>query len=183
MGHVRAPAQINELPLLVNRDCFVPEIPDQFNLVVLPKLLKKLQRLFLVSVLDIGPTILDLIGLNCPDSFHGESLFSENFGSREYVQCEHLGRGPCDFETKAINICLRTRSRKLVFQSPAGNIDGGGEIREIYDLLSDPNEFNNLANSHVLIKEDSDLLIIAKARCKKIRADLKVESIGPSVPA
>lgn len=125
----------------------------------------------LCSVLDIGPTILALLGIDSHDSFRGVDMLGDGPELRQHVPIEHLGRGPCDFSRKAINICLRSRNYKLIYQSPPGNLDGAGSVTECYDLDRDPQEYTNLAVDGKTPPAVEDLRSLAQKRCREIRGE------------
>ena len=84
----------------------------------------------LVSLMDIGPTILDAAGIEIPTYLEGQSLLPYlNDGEiehRDYVICEDN-----------YLVMLRSQTHKLVYYI-------GQDEYEFYDLEADPNEFNNL---------------------------------------
>ncbi len=84
----------------------------------------------LVSLMDIGPTILEAAGIEKPSYLEGQSLLpylqSGDIKDREFVICEDN-----------YLIMLRTKTHKLVYYI-------GQDESEFYDLEADPNEFNNL---------------------------------------
>lgn len=126
----------------------------------------------LCTHLDIGPTILDLAGLSIPESFRGRSIFGPEPAQRRHVQMEHLGRGPCEFDIKPMQVCLRSRDYKLVFESPPGSANGDGRVTELYHLAADPEEQMNLANGALLPEAAQPLLELAQKRCREVRASL-----------
>jgi arylsulfatase A-like enzyme len=95
----------------------------------------------LASTLDIAPTLLDLLGVEAPDSFEGRSLrplLAGGAPTRELVFAE----------TRRMNrrFALRDLRRKLVYTRP-GRTPFGFPIQggfELYDLDSDPGEQRNL---------------------------------------
>lgn len=99
----------------------------------------------MVQSIDILPTILELAGLDAPDTVQGESRAAEARG-----QCEG-GRDavfagtwnnvdPADRSKTAWGQqCIRTRTHKLITWTT-------GE-RELYDLLKDPWEYDNIADT------------------------------------
>jgi arylsulfatase A-like enzyme len=139
------------------------------------------------STMDIGPTLLDILGLPAPRSFRGRSLMDPARTSRDYLQMEHLGRGPCDFSLKPINVCVRTRERKIVYRSwPMGN-PGTDGVDEAYDLMNDPDELHNKASDLAADPRAAALITIARQRCVEIRNGIitcgtPVFSEGSSIP-
>ncbi len=132
---------------------------------------KKLDNL--CSSLDIAPTILGLLGIPIPSSFQGESLIKPNRLSREFVIMEHLGPGPCDFSSKPINVCLRSKTHKLVYQVSPSQEPDEGFVREAYDLSNDPFEKVNIAEKTLNSKDLKWLLSIARERVIQIKQENK----------
>ena len=127
----------------------------------------------LVSTMDVGPTILRFLGLPVPDEFRGRPLFEPGVAERDHLIMENLGRGPCDFAQKPVRIGVRTRTEKIVFESPPENSDGSGSLTEAYDLVGDPGESRNIVGEENQGKSLSRLERIARERCREIR---RVES-------
>ncbi len=98
----------------------------------------------LVSLIDLGPTILEAAGLPVPAYFEGRSLMpylrdeAEATEPRQYVYCEDN-----------YQIMQRSATHKLVYYI-------GQEAGELYDLLADPHELWNLwaVNEHAALKND-----------------------------
>ena len=110
--------------------------------------------------LDVGPTLLDLAGLEVPAAMQGHSLAprlaAEGLAGREEVFTEHLwhhGRIP---RTEG----LRTRDRKYIryLDHP--------EYEELYDLERDPGEAHNLADDPRYAEELAEL----RERCARAAA-------------
>jgi arylsulfatase A-like enzyme len=84
----------------------------------------------LVSLMDIGPTILEAAGLTPPTHLEGRSLLPYLHGQavqpREFVFCEDN-----------YQIMMRSQTHKLVYYI-------GQEAGELYDLHADPHELHNL---------------------------------------
>jgi len=87
--------------------------------------------------IDIAPTILDYAGLEIPDQMQGHSLKGQlsSHNLREDFLCEHLFDIPYIPKSEGI----RTTSWKYFRY-----IDHP-EVEELYDLINDPMEINNLA--------------------------------------
>ena len=122
----------------------------------------------LASQLDIGPTILDLAGLTPPTSFQGRSLLSAAEPGPEIVIAENTGNGRCDLLEKPMYISLRGAKIKTVYQVS----DFAPRLREVYDLSTDPNEQNNLAESDCFEKERSRHLELLTERLRTVHEQL-----------
>lgn len=86
----------------------------------------------LVSLIDLGPTILEYCDLPKPTRLEGQSLIpamqGEDYARRSQVYCED-----------SYMIMCRSERYKLVYYI-------GQELGEFYDLEADPSEVNNLWN-------------------------------------
>jgi arylsulfatase A-like enzyme len=85
----------------------------------------------LVSLIDLGPTILDAAGIDIPTYLEGRSLLpylrGEAIKPRDFVFCEDN-----------YQIMMRSQTHKLVYYI------GQPENGELYDLQADPHELDNL---------------------------------------
>lgn len=86
----------------------------------------------LVSLIDLGPTLLDLFGQPTPPSFQGQSLVPFLAGGTP-----ELTR-PVAAETRLIQMMVFPNGKKAIFDIRRGTY-------ELYDLLEDPREKQNLA--------------------------------------
>ena len=84
----------------------------------------------LVSLMDIGPTILAAAGVPIPTYLEGRSLLP-------YLQDEPIQPREYVFAEDNYQIMLRSQTEKLVYYI-------GQESGEFYDLTSDPHELDNL---------------------------------------
>ncbi|RLC95360.1 MAG: hypothetical protein DRI40_06045 [Chloroflexi bacterium] len=93
----------------------------------------------LVSLLDVAPTIANVLGVRTPEQWLGQSLINMTGGCGEY------GDGPVISECRVAGgrpaISLRTKRWKFILTQGSQ----GDEVYELYDLKSDPGEWENLA--------------------------------------
>ncbi len=98
----------------------------------------------LVSLMDLGPTILQWAGLQTPSRLEGRSLLpylrGEEIAPREFVCCEDN-----------YQLMFRTPRHKMVYYI-------GQEEGELYDLGADPHELENLWDDARLASVKQDLL-------------------------
>jgi arylsulfatase A-like enzyme len=90
----------------------------------------------LTEEVDIAPTILDICGIDNPSSLDGKNLFdiiNLNKWQKNSIYSEVYRNSDKTFLS-----CLRTRQHKLVWNSSKNEL-------ELYDILSDPKERENLA--------------------------------------
>ncbi|MBX2881653.1 MAG: sulfatase-like hydrolase/transferase [Granulosicoccus sp.] len=91
-----------------------------------------------VSTLDISPTLMELAQCQPQLAQHGETLspLLDGKSKREYAMCE-WELLPNRLKVPLSLRCVRTRTYKLTKDMNSG-------LGELYDLLADPNETNNL---------------------------------------
>ncbi len=81
------------------------------------------------GLVDLAPTIMNILDLPSPAEWQGRSLFSNNRSGRVYFfapWADYL-------------LGFREENLKLIYNATKNS-------NEVYDLLVDPNETNNLAN-------------------------------------
>lgn len=124
----------------------------------------------LASTLDIGPTILDILGEHKVASFLGRSLINPNYSEQPEIICEHLHRGPCDIDRKPVYLCVRTKRYKLIWREYIYEKDTQNDQYELYDLTEDSGEKNNRFNDKELTNIQDELMKIALNRYGIIRS-------------
>jgi arylsulfatase A-like enzyme len=92
-----------------------------------------------VGLIDVGPTLLDLMGVNTPGHFMGQSLVPFLRG-----ESAELTR-PLFAETRLMQAYITPSGLKLIFDSRRDRV-------ELYDLKSDPGELQNLADVDELVQ-------------------------------
>jgi arylsulfatase A-like enzyme len=100
----------------------------------------------LVELLDITPTLLELVGIEVPSHIAGRSLLSLLIGEttthRRYVRCEYYDALSLVNPKRSLwegsrATMIRDHRYKLVTYH-------GHETGELFDLQNDPEEFENL---------------------------------------
>jgi len=100
-----------------------------------------LQSPALVELVDQTPTLLELAGLDVPERLHGQSLLPILTGDRaadhhrDAVRCEYYDA--LDLPNGTLATMYRDERHKLV-------VYHGHGLGELYDLVADPGEFENL---------------------------------------
>ena len=110
----------------------------------------------MVQQMDLGPTILEWAGITPPQDWEAKSLnqaldpnTSDDFTGRDYVYCEQVKDAVltgCEFMTM-----VRSKTHKLVhfLDEPHG---------QLFDLVADPDEVNNLWEASDCIDIKDELL-------------------------
>lgn len=111
------------------------------------------------GIIDIGPTIFDILGLRMPGQWQGHSLFGTNRPDRTFFFAPWRG----------VQFGYREGDRKVIFNANTGKI-------EVYDLKSDPGETRNLFGSSVtdataILQPIADWVQSQRPRIAKLVAD------------
>ena len=107
----------------------------------------------LCSLMDLGPTILEMAGLDPLPKMAARSLMpairGEEFSGRDYVYCESAR--DVNFTTNDYQTMIRSRGWKLVCF--VGEKDG-----QLFDLKNDPDEVSNLWADPACAEKKQELL-------------------------
>jgi arylsulfatase A-like enzyme len=99
-----------------------------------------------VTLLDLGPTVLDLAGVSKPLSMRGESLLRRPSGEPTLIYAGSKFTESPDYKPERQN-CVIWRDWKLILPH-----DGAPEAGEFYDLRVDPEEKEPLPGKQRLIQ-------------------------------
>ncbi|PSP94792.1 arylsulfatase [Halobacteriales archaeon QS_4_62_28] len=117
----------------------------------------------LCQLFDLGPTVLDLAGVDAPDSMEARSLLptlrGEDWDGRDYVYAEHAGTDILR-ETEFMTM-VRSENWKLVHFLDE-------EYGQLFDLSADPDETENLWDDPDAVDKKVELL--AELREWRIRS-------------
>ena len=94
----------------------------------------------LAAHVDIAPTLLDLCGLEIPENMDGESLAPHARGESAQPIRDFVVSAECTWQMKW---SLRTKDHKFILAREEDFY--GTPPRELYDVVADPGEFNNIA--------------------------------------
>lgn len=118
------------------------------------------------SLIDLAPSILDLLGLKPDSSFVGRSIFQS--GAPRVIISENCGTGPCHLSTKPIYLSIKKPPYKLIYREFFHPNERFKQRMELYEV-SDVYESNDLVNDRRLQEFVSELEDIAVARIAKVR--------------
>jgi len=123
----------------------------------------------LVSLIDLAPTIVDILGIEKPKQWLGESLLPLIRSNKKRTNRGIISEVLHDGRRK---ICYRTKKWKLIF-------DEGGNRYELYDLERDKKEINNVAKEYPEVVEalsskiKEHILLENETNRKKIKETIK----------
>jgi arylsulfatase A-like enzyme len=118
-----------------------------------------------VSVVDLMPTIVDVLGHKVPGDIQGQSLFQPEYRNSKVIISESFPSGDMLKRHTRFN-----RIERAIFSGPYKFISTTAGKKELYNLLEDPNEENNLYNM-----EDS-IAIELESKLNKWIKETAVES-------
>lgn len=130
--------------LLFDNECFRKVLPYQgsINIPMIMHIGKNIRKVTpyksdtIVELRDIMPTLLELAGLDIPETVDGLSLkqeiFNEPKNEREYLHGEHAGGNQS-------NHAIITKEDKYIWFSQTG-------VEQYFNLINDPREEHNLIN-------------------------------------
>jgi membrane-anchored protein YejM (alkaline phosphatase superfamily) len=96
---------------------------------------------------DVLPTIYELCGISSPKNISGRSIIDKNY-SHSYAISEYMGGGCPDMRLRPVNYIIRDEKFLIAYKVKISQVFGDGKIEEIYDLVADKSEENNLVLSN-----------------------------------
>lgn len=118
---------------------------------------------------DILPTFMDVLGLELPKDFKGQSMLQEMV-PRDYVIGEYMGPGCPDMLKRRIWFSARDVKYLIAYKVGVYEEFDDGELAEVYDLIQDPNAYYNI-NDKIDKNKIEYLLQPLKIRQLEIRRD------------
>lgn len=112
------------------------------------------------SSLDFAPTVAELAGLDQAAGWEGSPVMSNAVAERDYMLTEAFCRGDCLFAHRPPYLGVRTKQYKYLWREYRDPFHeyGSGE-QELYDLVADPGERNNIYSpDHPVVREMNPVL-------------------------
>lgn len=113
---------------------------------------KRIVEKLIQGNIDIAPTILDILNINIPDEFQGNSLLPIIKGLKKNISLHQVSEKLNDWDMKSYQIAVRDMSYKYIYTTffdikNLKNFQRNNEKLELYDLINDKDEKFNLALS------------------------------------
>ena len=106
--------------------------------------------------MDVIPTLLNVVGIEKPRDFKGESMLSSQIYP-QICHSEYLGSGIPDIVGRPIQYSVRNKNYLVSYYVKASDAFEKGEVKAVYDLAKDPQELNNIKDT-VSFDEIEDLI-------------------------
>lgn len=126
----------------------------------------------LCGLVDLAPTLVDLMGWPSEPTFQGHPVYSTAVQNRSHLLLEDAGRGPCDLAQNSLRIAVRTPGHKYIWQAATA---AGAARDELYDLRQDPQERHNLSTGADKQSLAQQLKAIAQARNQQVKASVTAQ--------
>jgi arylsulfatase A-like enzyme len=120
------------------------------------------------------PSIYELCDINIPESINGKAIFNKD-NQNTFAISEYMGGGCPDMRLRPIHFMIRNKKYLLAYTVKLFEDFSSGNIKEIYDLQSDPLETKNLAKSNQYDKEEISFLLtqLKERHCEILNSYLK----------
>ena len=125
------------------------------------------------STMDIPTTLLDLAGLNIPTKFKGKSLLKYN--GQDYALLEYMGGGCPDIKRRPVILGVRTDDYDVIMEVYLKKSFVDNEIKEVYDIKSDPLEHENLISHKGIEKKMKKEIRILEKRFNELVKEYEVK--------
>jgi arylsulfatase A-like enzyme len=116
-----------------------------------------------VSLMDVAPTILDMLNIPAPSDFQGSSLLSMDKKRTDergiFSEVSHKKEGKVTFHPEEKQICYRTAEWKYIYKEKGED--------ELYNLKDDPHEQHNVHFKEKEITEKYKQIIIEHMKAEE----------------
>jgi len=124
---------------------------------------------------DVLPTIYELCDIRSPNNISGNSIIDKNYNS-SFAISEYMGGGCPDMRLRPINFIIRDKKFLVAYKVKLSEDFGDGKIEQIYDLVADKSEENNLMLSNNFEIEEIQYLL-KKIKNRHLELQGKYKSI------
>lgn len=122
------------------------------------------------NTMDVFPTLFDVLGIEKPGTFIGETMLTKKGGLPSYIITEYMGPGCPDLLSKRIWFSIRDSHYLLAYKVAISENFEDGEVIQVFDLKKDPNCYMNIVRK--IQKNDIYYLLNEiKPRFQKIKID------------
>ena len=134
----------------------------------------------LMTLMDIGPTLADMAGIDPCSEWCGKPSGSAEVADRDYVLMETFFGGNCLFDHRPFYFGVRTRTHKYIWKSGLDERDSySPEGPELYDLICDPEEQVNIySDDHPLIPSLNQIIVKRMMEISEIPQQLIIDAFG-----
>lgn len=136
----------------------------------------------LITLMDIAPSIANLCGVDAVDEWAGKCVTSDEVAERQEIVIETFHGGNCLFESRPLYMAVRTKEWKYLWKEYIDPTDHYSPARcELYDIISDPLEQENLytpghhiveAFNPLILKRLSEVPEVSSKRLSSIAAQM-----------
>ena len=119
---------------------------------------------------DVLPTFMDILGLELHKEFKGQSMIRDT-EPRKFVIGEYMGPGCPDMLKRQIWFSARDEKYVVAYKVGVYEPFENGELAEVYDLSTDPNQYYNI-NDRIELSMIEYLLEPLRIRHAEVRKDV-----------
>jgi arylsulfatase A-like enzyme len=125
------------------------------------------------TLLDVGPTICDLVGVKAHPRWEGKSIAAQEWTGDDPVICESFFGSPCDYTGRPIYFACRVGNWKLQYIERPDDRDPmrWSGIR-LFDLQQDPMELNDVSRTRGDVV--AQIMPLVRARAAQISSENNV---------
>ena len=124
----------------------------------------------LSTLMDLAPTIADVLSVAAPDGWEGKSLFRLRAEPRDQIEMETTFGSPSDAKTGPVYLGIRQGRFKLLYIERVHPRDlFSREGVQLFDVVADPGEQVDISGGHADIV--ANLMPTIKMRLEELRRD------------